>query len=183
MRAELTRERILAAAAHVFVESGYQGGTTNRIAERAGVSIGSLYQYFPNKDAILAELLVQHIDDSAPPPDPTGLDLTGAVRQFVRQAVDHHRIDPRLLRMMVEEAPLSEDLKTKISRYDRKRSAELRTLVAAFPEARLTDPDTAIRIIVTTVEIVTHTLMAAPDPVDPARLEDQLVELITSYLR
>lgn len=62
VRAELTRERILTAAAHVFAERGYAGGTTNRIAERARISIGSLYQYFPNKDAILAELLIQHID-------------------------------------------------------------------------------------------------------------------------
>jgi AcrR family transcriptional regulator len=62
VRAELTRDRILTAAAHVFAEHGYAAGTTNRIAERARVSIGSLYQYFPNKDAILAELLVRHID-------------------------------------------------------------------------------------------------------------------------
>lgn len=39
VRAELTRERILTAAAHVFAERGYAGGTTNRIAERARVSI------------------------------------------------------------------------------------------------------------------------------------------------
>src|ERR1051325_4120912 len=65
VRAELTRERILDAAAHVFAEHGYAAGTTNRIAERARTSIGSLYQYFPNKDAILAELLVQHIDRGA----------------------------------------------------------------------------------------------------------------------
>ena len=62
VRAELTRERILTAAAHVFAEHGYAAGTTNRIAERARISIGSLYQYFPNKDTILASLLVRHID-------------------------------------------------------------------------------------------------------------------------
>lgn len=61
-RAELTRQRILAAAAHVFAEYGYAAGTTNRIAERAQISIGSLYQYYPNKDAILVELLTRHLD-------------------------------------------------------------------------------------------------------------------------
>lgn len=65
VRAELTRERILNSAAHVFAEYGYAAGTTNRIAEHAHMSIGSLYQYFPNKDAILAELLVRHIDRGA----------------------------------------------------------------------------------------------------------------------
>lgn len=59
-RAEATRRRILEAAAHVFADFGYAAGTTNRIAERAEISIGSLYQYFPNKDAILVELMTAH---------------------------------------------------------------------------------------------------------------------------
>src|SRR5712672_1569394 len=59
-RALDTRRRLLDAAAHVFAEHGYAAGTTNRIAEAAGHSIGSLYQYFPNKDAILVELASEH---------------------------------------------------------------------------------------------------------------------------
>jgi AcrR family transcriptional regulator len=50
-RSRDTVEALLQAAAQVFECHGYAAGTTNRIAERAGVSIGSLYQYFPNKDA------------------------------------------------------------------------------------------------------------------------------------
>jgi AcrR family transcriptional regulator len=108
VRAELTRERILTAAAHVFAEHGYAAGTTNRIAERARISIGSLYQYFPNKDAILAEILVQHIDRGTWT-DADELDLSpgtleATVRALVRDAVDDHRDDPRLLRVMIEEA-------------------------------------------------------------------------------
>src|SRR5246127_946604 len=64
-RAEKTRQRILEAAAHVFAEHGYVAGTTNRIAEQAGISIGSLYQYFPNKDAILRALMDSHVDTGA----------------------------------------------------------------------------------------------------------------------
>ncbi|WP_232791650.1 MULTISPECIES: TetR/AcrR family transcriptional regulator [Amycolatopsis] len=56
VRGEPTRQRILAAAARIFAERGYAAGTTNRIAERAPVSIGSLYQYYPDKDAILVAL-------------------------------------------------------------------------------------------------------------------------------
>ncbi|GAA2861285.1 putative transcriptional regulator, TetR family protein [Actinoplanes cyaneus] len=182
VRAELTRVRILAAAAHVFSEYGYAAGTTNRIAEQARVSIGSLYQYFPNKDAILAELLLQHIDDSRPFLNTAGLTLEEAIRRFVHQTVSQHRLDPRLLRMMIEEAPLSPDLVDKISRYDRKRAAELRELLQTHPEARVDDPDTAIRLVVTTVELVTHTLTAAPEPVDPQRLENELVTMLTRYL-
>ena len=48
-------------AAHVFGERGY-AATTNQVAERAGISIGSLYQYFPNKDALLVALHDRHLD-------------------------------------------------------------------------------------------------------------------------
>src|SRR5271154_4777544 len=60
-RSEATVESILEAAAQVFERHGYAAGTTNRIAERAGVSIGTLYQYFPNKDAILIALARRHL--------------------------------------------------------------------------------------------------------------------------
>src|SRR5687767_6965859 len=50
-------EIILDAAARIFVKEGYAATTTNRIAAAAGVSVGSLYQYFGSKDAIAVELL------------------------------------------------------------------------------------------------------------------------------
>ena len=64
-RAVETRQAILGAAARIFAEYGYAAGTTNRIAEAADLSIGSLYQYFPNKDAILSALTDAHVDAGA----------------------------------------------------------------------------------------------------------------------
>ena len=64
-RSRFTIRQIVEAAARVFEERGYAGATTNRIAERAGVSIGSLYQYFPNKESILVVLLEQHTQEVA----------------------------------------------------------------------------------------------------------------------
>jgi AcrR family transcriptional regulator len=64
-RAHETRARILEAAARVFAERGYAGGTTNHIAVAAGLSVGSLYQYFPNKDAIVVAVLDRFADDLA----------------------------------------------------------------------------------------------------------------------
>jgi AcrR family transcriptional regulator len=61
-RSKHTVERILAAAAHVFSERGY-AATTNHVAEAAGLSIGSLYQYFPDKDALLVALHNRHLDE------------------------------------------------------------------------------------------------------------------------
>ena len=56
-RSAATTEVIVEAAARILETSGHAGFTTNAIAERAGVSVGSLYQYFPNKDAITRALI------------------------------------------------------------------------------------------------------------------------------
>lgn len=55
-RALATRDAIISAAAHILEELGEAGFTTNKVADRAGVSIGSLYQYFQDKRAILIAL-------------------------------------------------------------------------------------------------------------------------------
>ncbi|MFJ8689589.1 TetR/AcrR family transcriptional regulator [Micromonospora wenchangensis] len=187
VRAELTRERILAAAAHIFSEYGYAAGTTNRIAERARISIGSLYQYFPNKDAILAALLVRHIDRGtwtrADELDLSPGTLAATVRALVRDAIDNHSEDPQLLRIMIEEAPLSQELLDTIDRHGKQRVAQIRDLLALHPDVRVTDLDTAAELIVFTVEINTHKLMADPRPIPVERFERELANMVTRYLR
>ncbi|WP_420116092.1 TetR/AcrR family transcriptional regulator [Micromonospora sp.] len=187
VRAELTRERILAAAAHIFSEYGYAAGTTNRIAERARISIGSLYQYFPNKDAILAALLVRHIDrgtwTQADELDLSPGTLAATVRALVRDAIDNHSEDPQLLRIMMEEAPLSQELLDTVDRHGKQRVAQIRDLLARHPDVRVTDLDTAAELIVLTVEINTHKLMADPRPIPVERFERELANMVTRYLR
>ena len=57
-------ERILDAAARVFAEVGYEAATTEAIAARAGTSIGSLYQFFPNKQALFVAIGQTYLDES-----------------------------------------------------------------------------------------------------------------------
>ncbi len=61
-RSRRTVDEILGAAARILVEGGYSALTTNDVAAVAGVSIGSLYQYFPNKDALLSALVERHLN-------------------------------------------------------------------------------------------------------------------------
>jgi AcrR family transcriptional regulator len=187
VRAELTRARILDAAAHIFAELGYAAGTTNRIAERARVSIGSLYQYFPNKDAILAGLLVRHVDrgvwTQADQLDLSAGSLEATVRALVRDAVDNHRDDPQLLRIMVEEAPLSQELRDTIVRHGTARIGQVRDLLARHPDVDVRDVGIAAELIVFTVEMNTHKLMADPRTVSIEPFEAELVDMITRYLR
>jgi AcrR family transcriptional regulator len=60
-RAHATLDFILEGAAQVLERDGTAGYTTNGVAERAGVSIGTLYQYFPNKTALLAALTARSL--------------------------------------------------------------------------------------------------------------------------
>ncbi|WP_328690907.1 TetR/AcrR family transcriptional regulator [Streptomyces caniferus] len=186
-RAELTRQRILAAAAHVFAEYGHAAGTTNRIAERAQISIGSLYQYYPNKDAILVELLTRHLDagmaaTARQQDEGTPRFLEEVVRGYVRLSIDNHLDDPQLLRVMIEQAPRSPELLEKVSRYHQVRTAYVRELIEDHPESRVDDVYVAARLVVSTVELLVHQLIAAPDPLEPARLENELVAMVTRYL-
>jgi AcrR family transcriptional regulator len=187
VRAELTRERVLTAAAHVFAEHGYAAGTTNRIAERARVSIGSLYQYFPNKDAILAALLIRHIDRGswthADQLDLSPGSLEATVRALVRDAIDNHSDDPQLLRIMIEEAAFSQDLLDAIDRHGRTRVAQLRDVLARHPDVHVRHLDTAAELILFTVEMNTHKLMAAPQSIPVETFENELVDMVTRYLR
>ncbi|QIS09745.1 TetR/AcrR family transcriptional regulator [Nocardia arthritidis] len=187
LRAELTRERILTAAAHIFAEHGYAAGTTNRIAERARISIGSLYQYYPNKDSILAELLTRHLDnDRAADTIRRYRDrpesLEAIIRAFVRVVIENHLDDPQLLRIMIEQAPNSEELRARLIGHEWEVVGDLRDLFERHAEVRVRDRDTAARLVATTVELTVHPLIAAPDPIDTTRLENELVAMITGYL-
>lgn len=64
-RSRVTIDTIFEAAIQVLLANGLDGITTIQIAERAGVSVGSLYQYFPNKSALLAAVVKRHVGQVA----------------------------------------------------------------------------------------------------------------------
>lgn len=187
-RAIETRQRLLDAAARVFSEYGYAAGTTNRIAEAAGHSVGSLYQYFPNKDAILAELVTAHaragvaaIDrllDGGPLPDR----LEDKIRLFVRAAIDNHRDDPALHRVLFEEAPRPPELLDFLHTAERQAIATAETLLAADPRVTVADVPMAARLVVTAIESLVHRFTAGGRPGDLGRFEDELVAMLVRYL-
>lgn len=169
-RSAETRQRILDAAARVFAEFGYRGGTTNRIAEAANISIGSLYQYFPNKDAILAALTDAHID-------------AGAALLTTRAAIDNHRDDPHLHQVLFAEAPRSPALLARLRDAEETAVAAAYALLARHPEVHVPDLKFAARMTVATIESLTHRLIACAQPADAQQLEDSIVAMLATYLR
>ena len=104
-RALATCAALRQAAAHILTGQGRGVLTTNRIAERAGVSIGSLYQYYPSKEAILAEMIRQmrqdmwrDIRDAAERAD--NADLRDLAEALIRASVTHHAKAPELARQL-----------------------------------------------------------------------------------
>jgi AcrR family transcriptional regulator len=108
-RATATVAAILEAAACILETQGFDAYTTNAIAERAGASIGSLYQYFPNKTALTQALVAR--EDAALLRDlvqllerPKGI---GLLRELIQVAVAHQLRRPVLARLLdAEEARL-----------------------------------------------------------------------------
>lgn len=184
-RSAETRQRVLDAAAHVFGTQGYAAGTTNRIAAAADISIGSLYQYFPNKDAILAALTDAHIDagaallaQRAAAGLPAG--LADTLRLFVRATIDNHRGDPALHRVLFEEAPRSPALLARLREAEQRAVEGTAELLRVHPEVTAADPVLAARLTVATIESLVHRLITAP--VELAQLEDEIVGMLAGYL-
>jgi len=184
-----TRSRILEAAARVFAAHGYGKGTTNRIAEEAGISVGSLYQYFPNKDAILVELSRAHIHDGealiAARFADTDLpaDLEGRVRVFVEAAVANHIDMPRLHAVLFEQAPWSPELVAELRAFEDRTITAAESLLAADPSVRVTDLRVAATFVVGTIEALTHRFIVS----EPARLAvpafvEEMVAMVSRYL-
>jgi AcrR family transcriptional regulator len=90
-RSKFTVEAIYEAAVQVFTENGYAGATTDLIAERAGVSVGTLYQYFPNKKAILIGIWNRNMDDAD-----KGLDL------FLHSVKFEAGLNPKKIKLTLE---------------------------------------------------------------------------------
>lgn len=99
-RGERRIAELLRAAGEVFAESGYSATTTNAIAARAGVSPGTLYQYFPNKDAIADAVAVEYttelraVTDSVLGDVPQGTPLAELLDVVVDPLVEYHLTHP-----------------------------------------------------------------------------------------
>ena len=176
----------LDAGARVFAEFDYPAGTTNRIAAEAGVSIGSLYSYFPDKDAIVTSLVRRHIDDGIAEiggrlatPDLSSLKLEERTRLFVEATVAIHEGDPALHRVLFEEAPRSAEVVAELRTFESDLVTAVETLAADDPEVDVPDVRLAAYMTVVAIESITHRYVSAhPDGIDAAAVVDELTALV-----
>jgi AcrR family transcriptional regulator len=109
-RARQTVEAVLEAVVRVLKREGIHAVTTNRIAEVAGVSIGSVYQYFPDKRAIFSALHQRHIQQIDRIVETTLVEHAASsmdefVSAMVEAMIDAHKTDPELYELLMTEVP------------------------------------------------------------------------------
>jgi AcrR family transcriptional regulator len=125
---------ILEAAARILELHGFEGFNTNAIAERAGVSIGSVYQYFPNKDALLSGLIQREVAPLLAVRDELAQigNCKAALRKYIQASVRHQMKRPKLARL-IDVAEMREAFHSQVS--------GTASLLQAIMEDVLTLPD------------------------------------------
>jgi AcrR family transcriptional regulator len=178
-------DAVLQAAAYILVRQGYEGLTTNKVAERAGVNIASLYQYFPNKEAIVVELQRRHVAEArarmpdAVVPLQAQPDLRTMLALVVDAAVAEHQIAPALHRIFSEELPRS----VRAGGDDASVEAFWRSILEPFAR---NVPDLSIASFITRVSLhaIIHEAAARrPELLDDPRLVPEVVMLLERYLK
>ncbi len=187
-RSKATVDTILEATARVLIAEGFDGLTTNAVAEAAGVSIGSLYQYFPNKEALVAAMIEHHLDTKnattiSELQRVATLPFAQAVRVMIELTIENYRKQFELKRVLIEQVP-------RVGRMGKAAALHTGTqqMISALFTARRTeitvrDPDTAAFIVMSSIEAICQkaALFQPARLRDPA-LVDEAVLMVTRYL-
>ena len=185
-----TVEAILQAAAQVFSQYGYAEGTTDKVAARAGVSIGSLYQYFPNKDSLLVALARKHMEEGfgvlgsllkEECANPRG--LREMIQRFVDAIVLLHERAPTLHRVMFNEAPLPPGFLEEKETREQLFSDQLLSVLIKYPEVQVNKPSNASYMVVQVAEGMIHSfILFPPEKITVEEMIKELVDMLYLYL-
>ena len=185
-RSRATVDAIIQAATYILTERGWDGLTTNAIAERAGVNIASLYQFFPNKEAVITELQRRHVAATR-----SGLrrmipllagqaTLRQALTLVIETIIAEHRIAPAVHRAIIDELP-----RTVRWQPDEKNQLLGQLLEALKPFMKnVPDADLAVHILGVATDAIVHNAIAeSPQAIENPALLEELVTLFESYLQ
>ena len=191
-RSRSTVDALVGATTRILVKEGYDQASTNRIAEVAGVSIGSLYQYFPSKEALVAAVIDRHTQELSQVTRNAMVRMAArpieaAAREFVSVAIDAHRVDPKLHAVLTEQIPRVGRLEN-VEANIREGYALVRGYLEAHrDEIDVADPDLAAFVCVTVVEALTHAaVLRRPDLLAGEKAQnfvDDVTHLLARYLR
>jgi AcrR family transcriptional regulator len=160
-RSRATVDALVDATARILVREGFDKASTNRIAEVAGVSVGSLYQYFPSKEALVVAVIERHNREIMETvrgelADVESQPLEQGIRKLVAVGIKAHRVDPKLHRALAEQIPRVGKLE-KVESFNRENYTLFRNYLESHrAEIRAIDLDLASFVCVTSIEALTH---------------------------
>jgi len=184
-RSEATIEAVLQAAAHILGQRGWRGLTTNAVADAAGVSIGSLYQYFPNKLALVEAVRQRHFDEvlailRAAADDK--LPRARRIEALVDGMIGAHGRYPAAHRVLLEEVPRGEDAKPRHDRFSMILQQRYEAIVVANTRGVSAElRRTVAHVLASAVAGVVHDA-ASHGTLQSGSLKRELMELVDSYL-
>ncbi len=187
-RSKATVDAILTAAARILVRDGFDKASTNRIAEVAGVSIGSLYQYFPSKDAIVAALMQRHVDDTIESVSEefervAAMPLRDAAQSMVDLMLEAHAVDPELHRALMEQVPHGHTLDHAVAIEQQFVDLARAWLEAHADEVRPGNLALRAFVCVRAVEALTHgAVLHGPERLEDPEFAAEVTDLLVRYL-
>ena len=176
-RSRATVDVIVGAAARVLARHGWAGFNTNAVAAAGGVSVGSIYQYFPDKIALLGAVRRRHHEEILAvlkealrsPPE-------RRIEQLIDGLIATHGDAPGLHRVLLQQCPAS------APSLDREFEAEYLRLYSSFLDIEPEDERAlAVSVLTSAVEAVIHDA-ACTATLENAKLRQELVTLVAAYV-
>ncbi|HVW77932.1 MAG TPA: TetR/AcrR family transcriptional regulator [Alloacidobacterium sp.] len=186
-RSAASVDAILKATVQVLLRVGKERLTTTRVAERAGVSVGTLYQYFPNKSALLQAALRQHLESMAEATERVCRDYAGHSLAEMATALVHGFLEAKM-----------QDAKTSVALYSVSSDVDGASIVhqlggrsvdaiaAMLQTAREPlgkDPQLAAQVVMSALAGVSRRLVESDDPEKHlGAMREELTAMVSAYL-
>ena len=186
-RSTVTVEAIAEATVQVLLSHGSERLTTTKVAERAGVSVGTLYQYFPNKRSLLFAVLADHLDKVSTAVESAcarsrHLSLAAMVQAVVEAFVDAKMLRPDVSTALYRIAGYIGGPALVQRTAERSRKA-LVVVPQAAPDVVVLQQDFAIQMMFAAMAGATRSVLeAGAAPAIARKLRDHLVVLCQSYM-
>lgn len=183
-RSRVTIEAILDASAHILGERGSAGFTTNAVAEKAGVSIGSLYQYFPDKRVLVDAVRRRHLDELLSvlrAASDASKDRSSRVATFVDGMIAIHRRFPAAHQVLLAHASEEDGSDRLNALFEQEYREAYEGLFMANKAMEVPDPRSAATILAAAVAGAVHE-GARRDMLGSPAFRAELLMLIDAYL-
>jgi AcrR family transcriptional regulator len=188
-RSKETVHAILEATARILTRDGYDKTSTNKVAEAAGVSIGSLYQYFPNKDALVGALLEDYASRLIGLVERNAVDLADvpleqATELIVRAVFAFHRSASRLHRVLFQQITSAGNVERRNALLHHAHQLFLRYFERHASELRVKNLDAATFTAMHAIEGIAHAaILSAPERLENDALIEESIAMLLRYLK